>query len=303
MTFPLLTRITKSITKKRLIYLLTILGVVASAVWCVYVLNTPGLAPVVISPYDPPILQVPEPTLQLGQVPIDSQVKASFILQNVGGKPLVIDEVSPSCGCTVAKLGKPVVPPGDFTRLDVVLDTSIKLGAVAKTVTIYSNDPHHPQLDLVLKAQVLPGEQTAFHDGPVRVKDRWVLFKGKCAECHVNKGVGKTGQALFQADCAMCHGVNGVGGVAMPLIYGNYQHPAYVAHVRKVIREGSANTPTMPPFATQHGGPLTDSQIDSLVLFLEFQAGEAKAAQQSKAHQQNEAQESSAHAKKPSHSL
>ncbi|WP_303675158.1 DUF1573 domain-containing protein [Vampirovibrio chlorellavorus] len=255
---------------RKLIFLilLTFAGI---SMWLIF--TTPGRKPVVISVYEPPIIKAEQRIEEVGKVETDSKVPAHFLLYNVGGKPLKIVDVQTSCGCTVAKLSKTVVYPGDFTRLDVSLDTSIKLGKVRKQITVKSNDPKRPTLPLFLVGEVLPKKMASHAPITVQATDRLVLFKGECATCHVQAGKGKTGKALFVADCAMCHGINGQGHLSAgpSLLTGNYEDAAYQARMRKIIAEGSAQSPQMPPFSNQHGGPLSNDEIDSLVAFLKVQ--------------------------------
>ena len=238
-----------------------------------FIFTTPGRKPVVISMYEPPIISAEWRVKNIGKVQTDQKVPAYFLVYNLGGRYLRIREVETSCGCTVARMSKTAIAPGDFARIDVALDTSIKLGKVRKQLTVVSNDPERPRLALFLTGEVL-GNKMEGH-GQIRLapKDRLVLFKGECATCHVQAGKGKTGKALFQADCAMCHGLNGQGHLSAgpSLLEGDYEDEAYVANARKVIAEGSPNSPQMPPFAQSQGGPLTDDEIDSLVAFLKVQ--------------------------------
>jgi mono/diheme cytochrome c family protein len=260
----------------RVVKIWGLLALLVLGAYAVYVgLTTPGLKPVVISAYEPAIIQPTETVHHLGTVPIDDKVSHTFLIYNVGGKPLVISDVEASCGCTVARISENIIGPGSFAEVDVTLDTSIKLGKVRKKITVYSNDPAQPELDLFLEGQVAfdanDPETMAMHAG-LKVKDPLVLFKGECATCHVARGEGKSGKALFQADCGMCHGINAQGAVALNLLDGNYEDPAHLEHIRTVILSGSPNTPTMPPFGDAHGGPLNEAQVDSLVNFLKYQA-------------------------------
>jgi mono/diheme cytochrome c family protein len=233
----------------------------------------PGLKPVVISVYEPPIIRPDETTHWLGDILTDSKAQHVFHVYNVGGKKLVIDRVEASCGCTVADISKKSIPPGDVAALTVTLDTSIKIGPVKKKITVYSNDPQQPELALYLKANVKP--QMKGHE-PIAVKDPLVLFKGQCATCHVLKGKGKSGKALFQADCGMCHGLNAQGAVAPTLLTQNYADPAVAAKMRDIIANGAPDNPEMAPFSQAKGGPLNEAEIDSLVNFLTYQADQAK---------------------------
>lgn len=247
----------------------TLLAILAG--WYIWI--TPGLKPVVVSIYEPPIISADSLIKDLGQVQTDSKVHTKFLLYNIGGKHLRILDVDTSCGCTLAEVSKRVVAPGDFTRIEVALDTRIKMGKIRKEVTVRSNDPRRPVLSLFLTGEVL-GKAMAGH-GPLVLKpeDRLVLFKGDCATCHVSAGKGKTGKALFLADCAMCHGGNAQGNhsAGPSLLGGNYDDEAFRKAMRAVIADGSPRSPQMPPFSKAKGGPLTSGEIDSLVSFLQFQ--------------------------------
>lgn len=251
-------------------FILFLLCAAGGAFW---LMTDPEVRPVVISVYEPPIIHPQEATHDLGNIPTDSKAEHTFYVYNTGGKKLLIDRVDTTCGCTVAEISKKQVSPGEFTRIKVTLDTSIKLGKVKKKITVISNDPKQPALKLFLTGNVLP--QMKGHER-IAVKDPLVLFKGECATCHVMKGKGKSGKALFQADCAMCHGLNAQGGVAPSLLEKDYSEGPALTHIRTVIENGASHNPEMPPFAQAKGGPLNPEEIDSLVVFLQFQSEQAK---------------------------
>ncbi len=239
----------------------------------------PNLAPVLVDAYSPPKLVTPALTVDLGLIPMEEHVGANLTISNHGGKLLAIKKVSSSCGCTVAKLKTSTLKAGASTTISIDMDTRLKLGPIEKTIDIDSNDPIHPRVSIKLLAQVHPTEKQKTHDGMLKVSDRLALFKGTCKTCHVDKGVGKTGQELFIADCGMCHGVDAKGGVSPGLLGLDYSKPATVAYVRGMIANGSPSNPAMAPFSKKlHGGPLSEDQIDSLVNFLQYQASVAKEA-------------------------
>lgn len=237
-----------------------------------YILSTPGLKPVVVSIYGPPTIWAEQRVRDVGEVKTDSSVGASFILYNKGGKYLRILDVQTSCGCTVASVSKKVLAPGDYAEIQATMDTSLKQGKVIKKISVRSNDPARPELDLYIQGQVLASKMAghAF----IKAKDPLALFKGTCATCHVQKGRGKTGKALFQADCAMCHGATAQGHkpAGPSLLNGAWESEAYRQQMRAVIANGSPNSPQMPPFSQAKGGPLNEDEIDSLVNFLKFAA-------------------------------
>ncbi|HEY9746153.1 MAG TPA: DUF1573 domain-containing protein [Oculatellaceae cyanobacterium] len=239
-----------------------------------YVLTTPGLKPVVVSIYEPPRIYAESRVVDIGSVETDSKVPATFLLYNKGGKHLRITDIETSCGCTLADISKRVIAPGDYAKMQVSLDTSIKLGKVRKQITVTSNDPERPKLELFLIGNVLPKKMEGHAPINLSARDPLVLFKGDCATCHVKPGIGKTGKALFLADCAMCHGTNAQGhqSAGPSLLELNYENDTALQEIRKVIAQGSSRSPQMPPFSQRKGGPLNDDQIDSLVNFLKFQA-------------------------------
>ena len=243
-----------------------------------YILTTPGLKPVVIYNYKPPHIFAESRIKDVGPVETDSKIPTEFLLYNTGGKTLRITDVQTSCGCTVAQVSKYNVPPGDFARLQVQMDTSIKLGKVRKEITVSSNDPERPKLTLFLIGNVLPKKMKGHAQITLKPQDPLVLFKGTCASCHVQQGIGKTGKALFLADCAMCHGVNAQGNHhAGPSLLGlDYEKESTQKTIRQIIANGSPRSPQMPPFSKAKGGPLTNDEIDSLVSFLKFQAFQNK---------------------------
>jgi cytochrome c553 len=243
-----------------------------SALFLGYVMMTPGLRPTVISVYEGPLLQVENRVIDLGTVTTDQKARTEFLIYNQGGKHLRLFRVEPSCGCTVPSISQQVVAPGDFARISVVLDTSLKLGKIRKKLTLYSNDAKRPQLPLFLIGKAEPGKMAGHAPIAMVSRDRLALFKGNCASCHVQQGVGKTGQALFVADCAMCHGLNAQGNLPSgpSLLKGSGDDEHEMDRLTHVIAQGSAHNTQMPPFSSQNGGPLNQAQIDSLIVFLKI---------------------------------
>jgi cytochrome c oxidase cbb3-type subunit 3 len=68
---------------------------------------------------------------------------------------------------------------------------------------------------------------------------------------------------LYKENCAGCHGQDGRYGAARPLNDGLYLSLIGKERLRKVIANGVPGT-TMPPFAQDRGGTLTDQQITVL---------------------------------------
>lgn len=96
--------------------------------------------------------------------------------------------------------------------------------------------------------------------------DRQAVFKGECATCHVDKGVGKLGAELYAASCGICHEAEHRAAMVPDLKVP--RSPRDLAFWQKWITEGKAGT-LMPAFAATHGGPLTQEQADSLAAYLD----------------------------------
>jgi len=77
-----------------------------------------------------------------------------FKITNNGMEDLEIRSVKPNCGCTVARLKKQTIAPGETVSFEVRFDTSGRQGRQYKTVTVFSNDPLAPSQMISIKADV-----------------------------------------------------------------------------------------------------------------------------------------------------
>ncbi len=256
-----------SFSKPLMTFLFLIVGLLT---YVAVVMSQPHWRPVLVDAYSPPKLQLPQGDVDLGIVLMDHVSEHRVPLTNVGGGILVLKEVKASCGCTAVTPKEKTLPPGKTTYLTVGLDSSLKLGAITKTVDIYTNDAKAPHQVLTLKAHAIAPKQSKTHDGMLKVKDPLVLFKGDCASCHVERGIGKMGEELYLADCGMCHGLQAEGAVAPQLNTIDMNNPITRQYIEEVIRNGSKLNPSMPPYAKAKGGPLDDAQIESLINYLAY---------------------------------
>ena len=86
-------------------------------------------------------------SVSLGRFDWQEEQKATFILKNVGDKPLVIQDVATSCGCTTVAYSKEPALPGKEIALEVVYKAEHP-EHFDKTITVYCNAETSP---LVLK--------------------------------------------------------------------------------------------------------------------------------------------------------
>lgn len=91
-------------------------------------------------------------TRDLGTVLWNKPVTAEFKITNTGNKPLVISNVTTSCGCTVADWTKEPIMPGKSGKISSTFDAKA-VGRFHKTVGIYSNASPAP-VYLVMKGEV-----------------------------------------------------------------------------------------------------------------------------------------------------
>lgn len=77
-------------------------------------------------------------THDFGIILRDKPVKAEFIVTNSGNSPLVLTNVTTSCGCTLAEWTKSPIAPGEKGVVSSVFDAKAA-GRFQKTIAVYSN--------------------------------------------------------------------------------------------------------------------------------------------------------------------
>jgi hypothetical protein len=80
------------------------------------------------------------------------EVSHVFKIKNTGESPLVLTQVSPACGCTVADWSREPVMPGKTTDIKATFKPSSN-GAFTKTITVLSNG-HTGSFMLTIKGMV-----------------------------------------------------------------------------------------------------------------------------------------------------
>lgn len=92
-------------------------------------------------------------TIDYGQIKKGSDGVRLFEFTNTGDAPLVIENVTSSCGCTIPKKPDGPIAPGESGVIEVKYDTN-RVGPIRKTVTVYSN-AEEPTKALKIKGEVL----------------------------------------------------------------------------------------------------------------------------------------------------
>ena len=206
--------------------------------------------------------------------PDDLMARFAFHVTNVSPAEVVINSVKTSCGCTIAKIpGQPwKLAAGTNGEMEVTVDLRGKSGILTKLISV---DTSFGMQALTVKVTV--PQQVAVNPLMDRSKnqqlaaaDRQAVFRGDCANCHVQPALGRTGQPLYQAACGICHDSERRATMVPDLNHLN--HPTDSDYWRKWIVSGKPGT-LMPAFAQAEGGPLTEAQINSLVEYLSKKEG------------------------------
>jgi mono/diheme cytochrome c family protein len=200
----------------------------------------------------------------------------TFSLTNISTGEVTINNVRPSCGCTVAKL--PAQPwklqpkdSGSFSATMQLAGTPPG-GTKIKTLTVESDKGTRA---LYIKATVLaapPGmsEADRVNNQKMAMADRQAIFKGDCVKCHVepakdSAGNDKQGKELFAAVCGVCHQAEHRASFVPDL--NHLPEPTNAEFWKNWVMHGKPGT-LMPGFAKSEGGILTDQQVESLVKYL-----------------------------------
>jgi hypothetical protein len=93
----------------------------------------------------------------LGRILQGEKVGYNFTFTNDGDASLVILDASASCGCTVPKYPKEPIAPGEKGSVEVVFDSSGRMGQQSKTVTLKTNGKV-PVVYLTIKAHIIRKE-------------------------------------------------------------------------------------------------------------------------------------------------
>ena len=120
-----------------------------------------------------PSVEAKETSFDMGTIKVSDTKEKEFIIKNIGTKPLLLSEISSSCGCTSAQivykgtLSKAFsmhnqsdyvaqIEPNTSAIVKVVYMpfTMPVFGVVERQVFMSTNDPNNPKLEFKIKANV-----------------------------------------------------------------------------------------------------------------------------------------------------
>lgn len=91
--------------------------------------------------------------IDLGTLTAGEIIEFSFKVKNEGGKTLKIGEIKADCGCTVPKLEKKNLEPGETQKITVTFDSDGFSGNIFKKITVESNS-EEKESELIISALI-----------------------------------------------------------------------------------------------------------------------------------------------------
>jgi hypothetical protein len=118
-----------------------------------------SLPPITEDPSMVPVIHLEKTEYDLGTVP-NTGISEFFIpVRNIGKRDLHINEIKTSCICTQGEIApnQRIIPPGGEVPMRVTIDPSRIPGFFSrKILTLFSNDPKNPALQVGISAHVEP---------------------------------------------------------------------------------------------------------------------------------------------------
>ncbi len=99
------------------------------------------------------VMKFKEETHNFGKIEQGTPVTQEFVFTNTGTTPIVITNVSASCGCTTPSYTKDPVLPKQTGTIKATYNAAA-MGTFNKSITIFSN-AESPSLTLFLKGEVV----------------------------------------------------------------------------------------------------------------------------------------------------
>ena len=107
-----------------------------------------------------------ETEYDFGNVKEGTVVEHTFKFKNVGEAPLIIQNASASCGCTVPSYSKEPIPVGGTGEIQVKFNSDNRVGVQNKTITITANTK--PAISTVKIKGTVEGASQDLSAGPVK---------------------------------------------------------------------------------------------------------------------------------------
>ena len=205
----------------------------------------------------------------------DTMAKFTFYATNVWTNNIVVQEVFPSCHCTVAQMpAEPwILAPGASGAVTAEVDLSgMTEDTVTRTLTFFTSVGERVLNLTVIMPPLSPAPVALQTEAERRAAvtkatvDPTAIFRGECAACHVEKARGLMGKDLFVAACGICHDSPRRAAIVPDL--RALKTPTNPDYWKAILAKSKPHS-LMPAFADTGGGPLTATQVSSLVDYLD----------------------------------
>ncbi|MCB9252429.1 MAG: DUF1573 domain-containing protein [Flavobacteriales bacterium] len=101
-----------------------------------------------------PRIKLDRTSHDFGEQAMGAYVTTDFTVSNNGKNPLKILAVKAQCSCTTASIDKSELLSNESTKLHIKFDLLGHAGLLQKPVTLYTNDPKNPTIDVVVRAML-----------------------------------------------------------------------------------------------------------------------------------------------------
>lgn len=117
--------------------------------------SRPGLTPAGPDSTNFTTIEWMETTKNFGKITEGEKVEVAFRFKNTGDKPLVIQHVQPSCGCTVAETPEKPIAPGEEGVIKGAFDSNGRTGMQHKSLSVQANTKGTQNHELVFEVEVV----------------------------------------------------------------------------------------------------------------------------------------------------
>jgi len=101
-----------------------------------------------------PKVAVDSPKYDFGVMDVKAKGKHDFVLTNKGTAPLKVSEGESTCKCTVSKVEKTEIAPGESTKVTVEWKGKGFFGDFSEDAVIVTNDPEWPRVVLTIAGRI-----------------------------------------------------------------------------------------------------------------------------------------------------
>jgi hypothetical protein len=120
--------------------------------------NSMNLSPAYLASLDTAnytIIQWLDSVQDFGTIHEGDSVKLNYRFKNIGGKPLFLENVKTSCGCTVTKFPENAIFPGKENSVSVTFNSSGHPGQIFKNIAVVANTSNRVKHFIYFKGTVV----------------------------------------------------------------------------------------------------------------------------------------------------